>query len=57
MDESSKGSYGINVARLAGIPAVVLKRATEMSEWMKDKMLQQETARKRRKLGEKVSQL
>ncbi len=34
VDEASKGSYGVNVARLAGIPRYVLQNAVEMSSWM-----------------------
>lgn len=34
VDEASKGSYGVNVARLVGIPRHVLQNAVEMSSWM-----------------------
>eukprot|EP01039_Chlorochromonas_danica_P008313 gene8313-9165_t len=32
-EEVSKGSYGINIARLAGMPESVLRRASTMSGW------------------------
>ena len=34
VDEPSQGSYGVNVARLAGISKQVLRKAIIASSWM-----------------------
>ncbi len=44
MEEPSKGSYGINVARLAGFRKEVLDRAVEVSQLMLAGKLHQLTA-------------
>lgn len=38
VEGASKGSYGLNVARLAGLSGDLLKRAEQKSEWLRSKI-------------------